>query len=97
MLFHLEVLDETITKLKEGNSLVASSVIHIILFIDFIASSILDLTEAEEEHIKLPTSELETLRINCRSINNAVEKVAELQVNKLKTLEPKDVLVAFTT
>lgn len=93
----LSFLTEIIEGLEEGNSIVASSVIEIILAFDFTAKNIILIAEHEKEDLKILSSEMDSIIINAKSILNAVETIRELQTKKLKELMPEELLIALTT
>ena len=93
----LEVLDSMITDLKETKSIVAMSEIDYILAFDYSAKHIIQLLELEKASIKTAPSIVESIRINCKSIINAVECIRRLQAEKIKSLTPEELLVVLTT
>lgn len=93
----LSFLTEIIEGLEEGNSIVASSVIDIILAFEFTAKNIVLIAEHEKEDLKILSSEMESILINAKSILNAVETIRKLQTKKLKELTPEELLIALTT
>ena len=93
----LRMLTDVIEGLEEGNSIVATSVIDVILAIEYSAKNIVVLIEQEKEEIKILPSEKESLLINAKSILNAVETIRKLQAKKLKELTPEELLIALTT
>ena len=93
----LGMLTDVIEGLEEGNSIVATSVIDVILAIEYSAKNIVVLIEQEKEEIKILPSEKESLLINTKSILNAVETIRKLQTEKLKELTPEELLIALTT
>ena len=93
----LGMLTDVIEGLEEGNSIVATSVIDVILAIEYSAKNIVVLIEQEKEEIKILPSEKESLLINTKSILNAVETIRKLQAKKLKELTPEELLIALTT
>lgn len=93
----LSFLTEIIEGLEEGNSIVASSVIDIILAFEFTAKNLVLIMEHEKEDLKILSSEQESILINAKSILNAVETIRKLQTKKLKELTPEELLIALTT
>ena len=93
----LSFLTEIIEGLEEGNSIVASSVIDIILAFEFTAKNIVLIAEHEKEDLIILSSEMDSIIINAKSILNAVETIRELQTKKLKELTPEELLIALTT
>ena len=93
----LGMLTEVIEGLEEGNSIVATSVIDVILSIEFAAKNIVVIIEQEKEELKIVPSEKESILINAKSILNAVETIRKLQTEKLKELTPEELLIALTT
>ena len=93
----LEFLTEIIEGLEEGNSIVASSVIDIILAFEFTAKNIVLIAEHEKEDLKILSSEMDSILVNAKSILNAVETIRKLQTKKLKELTPEELLIALTT
>lgn len=93
----LKMLTEVIEGLEETNSIVASSVIDIILALEYAAKNIIVLIEQEKEEIKILPSEKESILINAKSILNAVETIRTLQSKKIKELTPEELLIALTT
>lgn len=92
----LRMLTDVIEGLEERNSIVATSVIDVILAIEYSAKNIVVLIEQEKEEIKILPSEKESFLINAKSILNAVETIRKLQA-KLKELTPEELLIALTT
>ena len=93
----LRMLTDVIEGLEERNSIVATSVIDVILAIEYSAKNIVVLIEQEKEEIKILPSEKESLLINAKSILNAVETIRNLQTKKLKELTPEELLIVLTT
>lgn len=93
----LRMLTDVIEGLEERNSIVATSVIDVILAIEYSAKNIVVLIEQEKEEIKILPSEKESLLINAKSILNAVETIRKLQTKKLKELTPEELLIVLTT
>lgn len=93
----LRMLTDVIECLEERNSIVATSVIDVILAIEYSAKNIVVLIEQEKEEIKILPSEKESLLINAKSILNAVETIRKLQTKKLKELTPEELLIVLTT
>lgn len=93
----LILLNETITELKKENCLVASSVAEYILTFKFSVKVILTVIESNEDSIKITPSAVESIKINCNSILNAIENISELQKKQLEKLTPEELLVALTT
>lgn len=93
----LGMLTDVIEGLEEGNSIVATSVIDVILAIEYSAKNIVVLIEQEKEEIKILPSEKESILINAKSILNAVDIIRNLQTERLKELTPEELLIALTT
>lgn len=93
----LGMLTDVIEGLEEGNSIVATSVIDVILAIEYSAKNIVVLIEQEKEEIKILPSEKESILINAKSILNAVDIIRKLQAERLKELTPEELLIALTT
>ena len=93
----LGMLTEVIEGLEEGNSIVAISVIEIILALEFTAKNLVLIIEHEKEEFKILPAELDSILVNAKSILNAVATVRKLQTGKLKELTPEEMLVALTT
>lgn len=93
----LGMLTDVIEGLEEGNSIVATSVIDVILAIEYSAKNIVVLIEQEKEEIKILPSEKESILINAKSILNAVDIIRNLQAERLKELTPEELLIALTT
>lgn len=93
----LRMLTDVIEGLEERNSIVATSVIDVILAIEYSAKNIVVLIEQEKEEIKILPSEKESILINAKSILNAVETIRKLQAERLKELTPEELLIALTT
>lgn len=93
----LRMLTDVIEGLEERNSIVATSVIDVILAIEYSAKNIVVLIEQEKEEIKILPSEKESFLINAKSILNAVETIRKLQAERLKELTPEELLIALTT
>lgn len=97
LLNSLEFLTDIIEGLEKTNSIVASSVIDIILAFEFTAKNTVLIIEHEQEELKILPAELDSILINAKSILNAVERIRILQTKKLKELTPEELLVALTT
>ena len=93
----LGMLTSIIEELEEGKSIVATSIMDIILAIEYSAKNLVLLIEHEKEEIKILPSEKELILINAKSILNAVETIGKLQTKKLKKLTPEEMLIALTT
>ena len=93
----LGMLTEVIEGLEEGNSIVATSVIEVILAMEFTAKNLVLIIEHEKEELKVLPAELDSILVNAKSILNAVETIRKLQAKKLKELSPEELLVALTT
>ena len=93
----LEMLTTVIEGLEEGNSIVATSVIEVILALEYTAKNLVLIIENEGAEIKLLSSEVDSILVNAKSILNAVETVRNLQAEKLKDLTPEELLVALIT
>lgn len=93
----LKMLTETIRGLEEGNSIIATSVIEVILAMEFTAKNLVLIIEHEQEEIKILPAEVDSILVNAKSILNAVERIRKLQAENLKELTPEDLLVALTT
>lgn len=93
LLFHLEVIDVALTKLKEEpNSAVEVSAVKELFDVYLLADKVLTLTDKRRKSIKLKNSKFEAIKTNAKSVVNGVEKVAEL--NK-EHLIKKDALTFF--
>ena len=97
LLNSLEFLTDIIEGLEKTNSIVASSVIDLILAFEFTAKNTVLIIEHEQEEIKILPAELDSILINAKSILNAVERIRKLQAKKLKELTPEELLIALTT
>lgn len=97
LLKSLEMLTDTITELEKGNLIIASSVIDVILALEFSAKILTLIIEQKKEEIKRLPSEVDSILINAKSILNAVETIRKLQAEKLKELTPDELLIALTT
>lgn len=93
----LGVLEETLTALKEDELVIANSHIEYILAFQFSAKSVRLVINHKKHLIKLAPSEVERIKLNCSSIINAVENISKLQAERLKKLEPEELLIALTT
>lgn len=93
----LEILDSTLTRLKEANTIIAASEIDVILAFEFTAKNLVLIIEHEKEDLKILSSEMESILINAKAILNAVESIRKLQTERLKGLTPEELLVALTT
>lgn len=92
----LRILTAIIDELEEGNSIIASSNIDYILAFEFTAKNLVLLIEHEGASFKVDVNELESIKINCKSIINAVNRIRELQTAKLKELTPEEMLIVLT-
>ena len=93
LLFHLDVIDQTLNRLNEKpNSAVQISAIKEMFEVYILSDKVLTLISKKRKSIKLKSSEVESVKINAKSIVNGVEKVAEL--NK-EHLIKKDALILF--
>lgn len=93
----LGMLTEAIEELEKGNSIIASSVIDVVLALEFTAKSLVLIIEDKKEEFKILPSELDSILINSKSILNAVDTISKLQAKRLKELTPEELLVALTT
>ena len=93
----LEVLEETLTELKENELVIANSHIEYILAMEFSAKAVQLIIEHKKDLIKLEPTKIEAIKLNTSSIINAVENISEIQTKRLKGLEPEELLMALTT
>lgn len=93
----LSLLTWLIEELEKGSSIIASSNVDYILAFEFTAKNLILLKEHEGASFKIDVNELESIIINCKSIINAVERIKELQAERLKELTPEELLVVLTT
>ena len=97
MLHILEMLTEAINELEEGSTIIANSTIDNILAFKYTSKNLVLLIEEDVDSFKISSSLLEQILINCKSVLNAIEKIAELQKKVLDKLTPEELLVVLTT
>lgn len=97
MLHILEMLTEAITELETGSTIISSSSVDDILAFKYTSMNLVLLIEEDKSSFKVDSSLLEQILINCKSILNAVEKIAELQKNILDNLTAEELLLVLTT
>lgn len=93
----LEVLEKTLTALKENELVIANSHIEYILAMEFSAKAVQLIIEHKKDLIKIEPTKLEAIKLNTSSIINAIENISEIQTKRLKSLEPEELLIALTT
>ena len=93
----LEMLTEAIEELEKGSTLIASSTIDSILAFKYTSKNLVLLIEEDVDSFKVSSSLLEQILINCKSVLNAIEKIAELQKKVLDNLTPEELLIVLTT
>ena len=97
LLHILEMLTEAIEELEKGSTLIASSTIDSILAFKYTSKNLVLIIENDKDSFKISSSLLEQIFINCKSILNAIEKLAELQKNIIDNLTAEELLVVLTT
>ena len=93
----LSFLEELLVEFKNSNTIIANSNIDYILAFEFSAKSVQLVIKHKKHLIKIEPSEVERLKLNTSSIINAVESISKIQAERLKDLEPDELLVALTT
>ena len=93
LLFHLAVIDKTITVLKRNSDLVINvDALKEMSEAYLISDKVLTLMEKRKESIHLEESKLESVKTNAKSIVNGVESIAKLNKEHLIN---KDALLLF--
>ena len=83
-LFHLDVINQSLIRLKEKpNSAVQISSAKEMFEVYLLSDKVLTLISKKRKSIKLKSSEVESIKINAKSIVNGIEKVVELNKEHL--------------
>lgn len=93
----LEVLEKALTGLNENEVVIANSHVEYILAMEFTAKAVQLIMKHKKHLIKLEPTVAESIKLNTSSIINAVETISKLQAERLKSLEPEELLIALTT
>ena len=94
LLYHLEVINSTIEKLKSNESiLVETSAISILLDVAFMSKKIITLINEKTDSIKITSSEVESFLINCNAVVNGVETIGKLNKEHMLETDSSDLLV----
>lgn len=92
----LGMLEDTLKRLLENNVVVANSDIEL-LAMEFSAKAVQLVMKHKKHLIKLEPTVIESIKLNTPSIINAVENISKLQAERLKGLEPEELLMILTT
>lgn len=93
----LGVLEKTLTELKENDVIIANSDVEYILAMEFSAKAVQLVIGNKKHLIKLEPTVEESIKLNTSSIINAVKNISEIQAERLKGLEPEELLISLTT
>lgn len=93
----LGVLEKALTGLKENEVVIANSHVEYILAMEFSAKAVQLVMKHKKHLIKLEPTVAESIKLNTSSIINAVNSITKIQAERLKGLEPEELLMALTT
>ena len=93
----LEVLEKALNGLTENEVVIANSDIEYILAMEFSAKAVQLVMKHKKDLIKVEPTVIESIKLNTSSIINAVENISKLQAERLKGLEPEELLMVLTT
>ena len=93
----LEVLEKALNGLTENEVVIANSNVEYILAMEFSAKAVQLVMEHKKDLIKVEPTVIESIKLNTSSIINAVENISKLQAERLKGLEPEELLMILTT
>ena len=86
--FHLEAINNSIESLTKTDLLVDTNSIKIMFKTYLLARDVIKVIENENTSIK---TNVESIKLNCKSIINGVEKVAELNKKNMMALDSQDI------
>lgn len=93
----LGVLEKALTGLNENEVVIANSNVEYILAMEFSAKAVQLVMKHKKHLIKLEPTVAESIKLNTSSIINAVDTITKIQAERLKDLEPEELLIALTT
>jgi len=93
----LEVLEKALNGLTENEVVIANSNVEYILAMEFSAKAVQLVMKHKKDLIKVEPTVIESIKLNTSSIINAVENISKLQAERLKGLEPEELLMILTT
>ena len=93
----LGVLEKALTGLNENEVVIANSNVEYILAMVFSAKAVQLVMKHKKHLIKLEPTVAESIKLNTSSIINAVDSITKIQAERLKGLEPEELLIALTT
>lgn len=93
----LGVLEKALTGLNENEVVIANSNVEYILAMEFSAKAVQLVMKHKKHLIKLEPTVAESIKLNTSSIINAVDSITKIQAERLKGLEPEELLIALTT
>ena len=93
----LEVLEKALNGLTENEVVIANSNVEYILAMEFSAKAVQLVMKHKKDLIKVEPTVIESIKLNTSSIINAVENISKLQAERLKGLEPEELLMVLTT
>ena len=94
LLFNLNVVNITIEELSSDKSkLVQTSAIGSLLEVVFMAKKVVTLIEEKKASIKITSSEIESILINCKAIINGVETIGKLNKENMLKTDSSELLV----
>lgn len=93
----LQLMEDLLIELKKDNLILAISVIEYITAFEFSAKTVQLVIKHKKHLLKIKPSEIESIKLNTSSIINAVKQIQNFQAERLKDLNPEEVLVALTT
>ena len=86
--YHLEAINVSIESLNKTDFLVNTNSIKIMFKTYLLARDVIKVIENENTSIK---TNVESIKLNCKSIINGVEKVAELNKKNMMALDSQDI------
>ena len=93
----LEVLEKALNGLTENEVVIANSNVEYILAMEFSAKAVQLVMKHKKDLIKVEPTVIESIKLNTSSVINAVENISKLQAERLKGLEPEELLMVLTT